>query len=106
MFNPVVMVVYLLILIGLVVLQVFLSRREGKLPGLVLPLLTLLYSVLAVLNTAVVEEALALEVFGTCAEVFLLSNIPTLILLAIYFGCRESRKRKRQMNKMNVQDLE
>jgi len=36
----------------------------------------------------------------------LLFNISTIILLAIYFGCREKLKRKAQLEKMNIQDLE
>ena len=40
-------------LIGLVVLQVFLSKRESKWPGLILPLLSLLISLLLVLNVTV-----------------------------------------------------
>ena len=38
--------------------------------------------------------------------VALLYNIPTLILLAIYFACREKFRRKKEMDRMNAQDLE
>ena len=37
--------------------------------------------------------------------VFLLANVPTLLLLALYLICRRSRRRKRQMEHMNIQDL-
>lgn len=106
MVNVPVLVISVLIFVGSIVLQVFLSRREGRLPGLVLPLLTLLLSLVGVLNLMAPPDATAWQIAGMCAQAFLFYNIPTLILLAIYFGCRESRKRKRQMNKMNVQDLE
>jgi len=38
--------------------------------------------------------------------VWLLGNIPTFVFLAIYFGCRESKWRSRQIEKMNIQDLD
>ena len=46
------LVVLLLFLAGIVLLQIFLSRRESRWPGLVLPVITFLYSVLMVLNAA------------------------------------------------------
>lgn len=36
---------------------------------------------------------------------WLLSNIPTAVLLAIYFACRTKQRRKKQLDKMNIQDL-
>lgn len=33
-------------------------------------------------------------------------NIPTLILLAIYFASREKRKKNKEIEKMNIQDLD
>ena len=37
---------------------------------------------------------------------FLMYNIPTLVLLGIYFACREKYSRKKQLDKMNIQDLD
>ena len=37
--------------------------------------------------------------------VWLLGNIPTIILLAIYFGCRGKQHKNKQLDKMNIQDL-
>ena len=37
--------------------------------------------------------------------VWLLGNVPTVVLLAIYFGCRKKNRRNRQIDKMNIQDL-
>ena len=49
---------------------------------------------------------------GTIASVtlgsvscLLLGNIPTLVLLAVYAACREGRKRRSDVEKMNIQDL-
>ena len=90
--------------VGTILLQIFLSRRQSRWPGLILPALTLLYSLVMVLNVANTgDRATALLAMGVT---FLLSNLPTLILLVIYAACREQYRRKKQMERMNIQDLE
>ena len=90
-------------LVGGIFLQIFLSRRESRWPGLVLPLLTFLLSLLNVLNIAdtgsVSENGLLVLV------TVLIGNIPTLVLLAIYWAAREKRRIRAQMDKMNIDDL-
>lgn len=91
-------------LVGGIFLQIFLSRRESRWPGLVLPLLTFLLSLLNVLNiadTGSVSENVLLVLVTV-----LIGNIPTLVLLAIYFACRQRFRRRREMDRMNAQDLE
>lgn len=97
------LLVPLVILVGGVLLQIFLSKRESKWPGLVLPLLTFLLALLQVLNimdTGSVSQNVLLVL-----TTLLIGNIPTLILLAIYWAVREKRRVKAQMDKMNIDDL-
>ncbi len=94
------------LLVGSIVLQVFLSRRESPWPGLVLPGLSLLLSLIPLLNVAVLPGSGAGNVLTALLLVFLLYNIPTLVLLVIYFACRGKYRRRREMEKMNAQDLE
>lgn len=90
--------------VGAILLQIFLSRRQSRWPGLILPALTLLYSLVMVLNVANTGDlASALLAMGIT---FLLGNLPTLILLVIYAACREKYRKKKQMEKMDIQDLE
>ena len=89
-------------LVGGIFLQIFLSRRESRWPGLVLPLLTFLLSLLNVLNiadTGSVSENVLLVLVTV-----LIGNIPTLVLLAIYWAAREKRRIRAQMDKMNIDD--
>ena len=95
---------FLVFVVGSVLLQIFLSKRESRWPGLVLPILTFLWSAVMLLNVASVGSAA--EVATALAGTFLFSNIPTILYLAIYFSCREKRKRKKQIDKMNIQDLD
>lgn len=38
--------------------------------------------------------------------IFVLYNIPTVLLLGIYSACRGKRKKNREIEKMNIQDLQ
>jgi hypothetical protein len=41
----------------------------------------------------------------TITYIFLLSNIPTVVLLAIYAACRGKRNMQKALDKMSIQDL-
>ena len=53
--------VFLLFIAGVIALQVFLSKRENKWPGLVLPIMSLLFSLLYPLNMTAPPEALMVD---------------------------------------------
>ena len=122
---------------GTIVLQVYLSRRESRWPGLVLPILSFILALMAalalMLSTTAGSGTLTVEEYrpdGTVTtqttEVepdpgmgrsdgealigagigFLVCNIPTVIYTAIYCGEREKYRRREQMKKMNIQDLD
>lgn len=97
------LVFLLVFLVGGIFLQIFLSKRESRWPGLVLPLLAFLQSLLLPLNvmdTGSVSQNILLVLVTLLA-----GNIPTLILLAIYWAAREKRRVKRQLDKMKIDDL-
>ena len=93
----------LVFLIGGVFLQIFLSKRESRWPGLVLPLLAFLWSLLGPLNVmdtgSISQNVLAVLV------TLLAGNIPTLVLLAIYWAVREKRRARDQIDKMKIDEL-
>ena len=88
---------------GGICLQIFLSRRESRWPGLVLPLLTVLYALLLVLNLR--DTGSVSQNVLTVAVTLLVGNIPTLILLAIYWAVREKRRVRDQIDKMKIDEL-
>ena len=96
----------LALLVGGIFLQIFLSKKKSKWFGLILPIITFLYSLLMVLGLAAYDGMTGGEIFMLIASTFLISNIPTIVLLGIYFGCREKMKLRSQLDKMNIQDLE
>lgn len=111
MFFPIHTLIFLVLLVGIVLLQIFLSRRESRWPGLVLPSLTFLLSLcvsvgLALFMVVPTQDSGLGTVVIPSLLVFILYNIPTCILLAIYYACRENHCRSKQLEKMNIQDLD
>jgi NADH:ubiquinone oxidoreductase subunit 5 (subunit L)/multisubunit Na+/H+ antiporter MnhA subunit len=124
--------------VGIILLQIYLSRKENRWSGLVLPIISFCISLIAVFNVAayttntltgvlqvtdesgvVVQEEVVPAtpstiqrtqnlpaLIFTIGSVLLLYNIPTAVLLAIYFGCREKQRQRTALNKMQAQDLE
>ena len=96
-------VFFLVVLVGGIFLQIFLSKRESRWPGLVLPLLTFLWSLLGPLN--VMDTGSVSQNVLLVLVMLLAGNIPTLILLAIYWAVREKRRVKDQIDKMKIDEL-
>jgi predicted permease len=97
---------FIIFLAGIIILQIFLSKRDNKWLGLILPVISIMFSVMGVLGLAVYDNQSTVATIFQLIMVFLLSNIPTIILLAVYFGCREKFKKNRELDKMNIEDLE
>ena len=95
-------IVLLVLVVGGILLQIFLSRRQSRWPGLVLPGVTVLYSLLMVLGVAAFNGGLP---WGPILACLTFGNIPTLILLAIYRAEREKFRTQKQMDKMKIDDL-
>ena len=92
----------LVFVVGGILLQIFLSKRERKWPGLVLPLLSLLYSLLMACSAVAYEGGIP---WGAILASLVLGTIPTVILLAVYFACREKFRKRSELDKMSIDDL-
>ena len=118
--STIVSLIFLIAFVAaMIILQVYLSRRESKLPGLVLPAITFLGELFILLNvvtnvvmTSVADNAVggvdSYSVFVTVLNTvltLLVISMPTIVLLVIYFLCRRRMNRKKQIEKMNIQDL-
>lgn len=99
-----------LIIAGIVWLQVFLSKKENKWLGLLLPLMCVLISLSAALGLAYFAPVESTQSNGsmifTAVYVFVLFNIPTAILIAIYAGNRNKRKKNSEIEIMRIKDLD
>ncbi|MBF4692474.1 hypothetical protein [Fusibacter ferrireducens] len=124
-------ILFLFLIGGSIGLQIFLSNKQNKWLGLIIPMICFMFSLLMVANIAVFttftstskteiingeavtqevshsEASASLgEILSTVIPVFIISNISTLIFYAIYLGCREKRKKNLELEKMSIQDLE
>jgi len=97
------LIALLIFMVGAVLLQIFLSRRESRWPGLVLPGICVLFSLIAVLSVAALGGVM--ESIVTILVVLVLYNLPTLVLLAIYAACRSGRRRRSEADAMRIRDL-
>ena len=92
----------LVLLVGVPLLQIFLSRRESKWPGLILPLLTFLYSLLMACSAVAYNGEIP---WGAILASLILGNIPTALLLVIYFACREKLRKRSELDKISTAPL-
>lgn len=97
----------ILVIFAIVIsLQVFLSKRESKKLGLVLPILSFILSLFTVMASYAYDpNAGGVQVFVGISIAMFISNIPTIILLAIHFGIREKIKINHEIEKMSIKDL-
>lgn len=109
--NIMVFGLYFMFIIGAGVLQGFLSNAKNRYLGFVFPFisfgisLVVVISVILFMAAGVAKRDAVLYIL----YLFFMMNLPTLILLGIYFLVRKGRKEKREKNteldKMNIRDL-
>lgn len=87
-----------------VALEIYLSKRENKWLGLILPMLSFLWSWIYPLQMFA-PSGITVSLILQLIVVLLLANVPTIVLMAVYFICRGKFRRKKQLAKMNIQDL-
>ncbi len=102
--TVIIFLLFLIIFVGAIALQVFLSKRESKFLGLILPILSVLNSLIIVLNIAG-DAMTKTQILIALVSAFLIGNIPTIILMAIYFGVREKMKIESELDKTRIKDL-
>lgn len=104
--------VNILVFAGIIWLQVLLSKKENRWLGLILPIISLLYSIFVIslvstysYNMETGELVSMLPNPLGVLFIFILLNIPTLIFILIYLSQRKQIKRRKQLDTMTIQDL-
>lgn len=122
------LILFLLIAViaGTIIAQIYLSLKENRLMGMILPFFTFGLSMLVFFSVLVfsydistvvvtdngvtIEQPVSTPAFSTTTDfvraafLFLYCNIPTLLLLAIYAACGGKRNRLRERKKLEAQD--
>lgn len=112
MFNirttVIILPIVIAMIVGLTFLQVYLSKKESKIPGLILPsiffILSVFYSVPNFKNA--LNFSFSPGAFFASVMILLVYNVPTIIYVLIYLHLRNKMNKASQINKMNVQDLD
>lgn len=88
-------IVFLIVLItGSVLLQIYLSRKQAIWPGLILPTIFFLAFLANTIFRNYYSESWGLQLGINICITVLAGNIPTMIMLTIYFICRDKLKTK------------
>ncbi len=83
-------------LIGLIALQIYLSMKKSKLPGLVMPVIAFIFGLIfPFIFLTFPSGEITLGYLGNWFVLWVVGNVPTIILLIIYFGWRGGAKRKK-----------
>lgn len=88
------LIILLVFMIGIVVLQIFLSRKRNKWLGLFMPIISFLLTLVIPLNMVTPTEGITSEYLLSMLLVLIVANIPTVFLSLIYIACREMYRMK------------
>lgn len=101
-----IILVILIIVVGGILLQIYLSKQKNRWLGLLLPAVTLFRSLYSVIDLLAFKDMIEANIVMLIGGHLLISNITTAILLLVYFICRKKLNTQLQLKKMNVQDLD
>ena len=83
------------VLAAIILLQIFLSSRENKWFGLIMPIISFLFALLVVpLNTMVPATGVNVDFIFNLVVAFSVYNIPTVVFMVIYIVCRKRKCKK------------
>ena len=100
----VILPLFMMMFVGQGFLQVLLSKSKSKWPGLVLPIINFSFSLLVLVVMAIrLYDGITFRVFPLFF-VFILCNVPTLILMVIY-RTYQKKNAPDEIEKMNIKDL-
>lgn len=91
-------VVVLAIIIGILILQIFLSKAKNKWLGIIIPVFNVIFAIIFSLNG---------REWGAAIVSFLIMIVPFVINIIIYLTCRSKldEKNNRELDKMKIEDL-
>lgn len=123
--SMIALITLILIPVGAIFLQVYLSKMNNKYVGMILPSMSFMFSIIAVLSVFsavtmnnLTDSNIALEntdsisfisQISQAIMIFVSLNLSTVVLALIYFGCRQDILKNQMLNKLNkmsIQDLE
>lgn len=90
----------MVIFVGILsLIQFLLSKTESKLPGLVIPGISFLMSLIVGVGRLIYDFQTSFIVILGDIFLFAVMNIPTVIFMVIYIACRKSKAKKDKITK-------
>jgi len=84
----------LIMLAGIVILQIILSKKDNKFLGLVFPLFNILFSIIRAIGFTpyiISDGGSTADIVIVSSTTIIIYNISTLLLLSIYYYCRKKQ---------------
>lgn len=104
MYKVLTWLIVIALAVGVVLLERFLAHSKSRWPGLVLPVISFLLSLLYPLSMVNLGGSTAMLI-GQVILVWIIANIPTYILIAVYIAVRRRSPNRRERDKMTAKDL-
>ena len=87
-------IILLAILAAIIILQIYLSKRENKWSGLILPIISFLFALLIVpLNMMAPATGIDMDFVINLVLAVAVYNIPTVVFMVIYIVCRKQKNK-------------
>lgn len=90
---------------GVILLQIYLSKRDNPRLGLILPGMALVSALTTPFMMVGPEGGVATGFVWQLAMTFLIASIPAIVLFGIYYAVRERKDIRAQLDKMSKMDL-
>jgi len=94
-----------LVFVGLSLLEVFLSKSKIKWIGLILPAICFTIALIVGIGHIVSDLHADFAILLMDIVFVIIYNIPTFIFIIIYYFSRKKNNKRKELEKMNIQDL-
>ncbi|WP_304341493.1 hypothetical protein [Metaclostridioides mangenotii] len=94
----------IILIFGVAYFQSILSSKSNKYLGLIFPLITFIGSIVLAFMTISIINFSFIDIFSLSLT-FIMINIPSIVLLVIYYLGRKEIVRNKELDKMNLLDL-
>ncbi|WP_024620405.1 hypothetical protein [Metaclostridioides mangenotii] len=94
----------IILIFGVAYFQSILSSKSNKYLGLIFPLITFIGSIVLAFMTISIINFSFIDIFSLSLT-FIMINIPSIVLLVIYYLGRKDIVRNKELDKMNLLDL-
>lgn len=97
----------IVIVIGFIFLQIYLSRQKNKWLGLIMPIICFIFAIVGGIGNVFFQDSMTiLGVLAMIIPIIFILLIPFYISMLIYYSCRKKLNSQSEINRMKIKDLE